>query len=196
MADTDNPAKSDDAQGKPPWGDDFDAERAWRLVQNLRAEVTDLKTERDSIKTERDQLKDSTGSESDKVKAAEDRAAKAEKSLWTERALRKHPELEEFVEFLDGDTEEAVTQKAERLAAIGSKKPADDKDGKDGAKGDDDAKDGKKPDDADGAGSKPDDAPDGLPGKPTPDLKPGHGGESPKPFDPAAVALKAREATY
>jgi hypothetical protein len=186
MADNEN--TKPDAQAKP-WGDDFDAERAWRLVQNLRAEVTDLKTERDSLKTERDQLQESTGSETAKVTAAEERAAKAEKALHVERALRKFPDLADVADLLEGDDEEAVMKKAERLSGIGRKPGSDDKGGDD--KGGD--KDGKKPD---AAGNDADADNDGLPGKPKPDLKPGHGGDAPKPFDPAAIAAKAREASY
>ena len=184
MADNDSTKPDADAKpdaGTPPWGDDFDAERAWRLVQNLRAEITDVKAERDGLKTERDQLAKESGTESEKVKAAEDRATTAEKALNVERALRKFPDLEDVADLLDGEDEEAVMKKAERLSAIG-KKPGDDKDGADGDK------DGKKPDDADNA--------DGLPGKPTPDLKPGHGGDAPEPFNPEAIAREARKARY
>lgn len=33
-----DPPAQDAAESKPPWGDDFDAEKAWNLVQNLRTD--------------------------------------------------------------------------------------------------------------------------------------------------------------
>lgn len=188
MADTE---KNDQTEGKqtPPWGDDFDAERAWRLVQNLRTELADVKTDRDAIKTERDaavterdDLKKGAGSESDKVAAAEKRAADAERALHVERAIRKHPDLADFADLLTGDSEEEVLAKADRLAAIGKKGGDPAADDKGDAKGDD-----PKPGAESGEG-------DGLPGKPTPDLKPGHGGEPKAPFDAEAIAKAARAA--
>ncbi|AYN58486.1 head scaffolding protein [Arthrobacter phage Liebe] len=193
MADTEKQTEQTDQSKEqtPPWGDDFDAERAWRLVQNLRGELADVKTERDAIKrdrdavqTERDQLKDGAGSESEKVTAAEKRAADAERALHVERALRKHPDLADYADLLTGDTEEEIVAKADRLAAIGKKggdPAADDKD---------QPKAGAKPD-ADASGDD-----DGLPGKPTPDLKPGHGGAAKTPFDAEAIAKAARAAKY
>ena len=40
----------------PPWGDDanFDASKAWSLIQNLRAEVDGLKTAKTALAAERD----------------------------------------------------------------------------------------------------------------------------------------------
>ncbi|WGH20297.1 scaffolding protein [Arthrobacter phage MaGuCo] len=194
MADTEKDQNEQTDQSEkqtPPWGDDFDAERAWRLVQNLRGELSDVKAElvttkkdRDTAQTERDALKDGAGSESEKVTAAEKRAAEAERALHVERALRKHPDLADYADLLTGDTEEEIVAKADRLAAIGKKggdPAADDKD---------QSKDGSKP----GAEASGDD--DGLPGKPTPDLKPGHGGDAKTPFDAEAIAKAARAAKY
>ena len=44
---TPEPPKSDPTHTEPssnPWGDDFDAEKAWKLVQNLKQEVKDAKS--------------------------------------------------------------------------------------------------------------------------------------------------------
>ncbi|AYN59093.1 head scaffolding protein [Arthrobacter phage Yang] len=177
---TDAQAKPED--GKAPWGDDFDAERAWKLVQNLRTERDGLKAERDALKVERDTLateKDSVAtegqSELQKLQARLDQiekeAKQKDRDLALQKVLRNHPDLEEFADLLTGDTEEELAAKAERLAAIGkAKAPADDA-----------AKDGEK----DGAQA--------LPGKPQPNLTPGHGGEDTTPFDPTAIALAARK---
>lgn len=168
----------------PPWGDDFDAERAWTLVQNLRADKDKLQGEKDTLTTElateRQAREDAEKAAKDadpegKLSAAEKRAADAERSLWTERALRKHAIDEELVEFLSGDTEEAILAKAEKLSKVG--KPGTEK-----PKTDDEEKPDESADKPDG----------GLPPRPTPDLTPGHGGDTPAPFDPEAIANNAR----
>jgi chromosome segregation ATPase len=183
MADTANDSNKPGNSGEgstPPWGDDFDAERAWRLVQNLKSERDGLRSEVADLKTERDNLKTEAGSETDKVKAAQKDADDVRRELWIERALRKHPEIDEdYIDFLSGDTEDEINAKAERLAKIGKKAEAPKDDEKDG---------GKDADDSDDSGDDDED----LPGKPKPDLKPGHGGDSPESTDPAAIALEVR----
>ena len=164
---------------KKPWGDDFDEAKAWTLVQNLRGDKTTLQAD---LATARQALTEAetkaTAGETEK-----DRADKAERSLWVERALRKHPTVSnDFGDFLSGDTEEEILAKAERLASVGQPKAPAASDPKPDA----DAK----PDDP-----KPDaDPAPALPGKPVPDLTltPGHGGDVAEPFDPAAIAAKAR----
>jgi len=182
---------STDTPTTPPWGDDFDAEKAWTLVQNLRGDKEKLQTEKDGLTselaTERQarETAETKLTEADpegKLTAAEARAKTAEASLWTERALRKHSIDEDLVDFLTGDTEEEILAKAERLA--GRSKPADGKPAgtpTDGDKPADTPTDGDKP-----AGDQ------GLPGTPKPDLTPGHGGDTSAPFDPDAIAAKAR----
>lgn len=169
----------------PPWGDDFDAEKAWTLVQNLRGDKEKLQGEKDSLTaeltTERQAREDAEKAAKDvdpegKLTAAEKRAADAERSLWTERALRKHAIDEELVEFLSGDTEEAILAKAEKLSKVG--KPGDEKPG--GEKSDEDKNGADKPEGGE------------LQGRPAPALTPGHGGDSPAPFDPEAIASAAR----
>lgn len=176
MADTENtPTPASDAE-KAPWGDDFDAERAWKLVQNLRTERDGLKTERDALKTERDGLvteRDGLKSElQTKTEEVERTTKEKERELALQKVLRKHPELEDFADLLTGDTEEELAAKADRLAAIG--KPKDGGDGEN--KGDEQKPDGTE-----------------LPAKPTPNLTPGHGGDDSTPFDPTAIALAARK---
>lgn len=176
MADTENQNPAPTDAEKAPWGDDFDAERAWKLVQNLRSERDTLKSERDSLKGERDALtteRDGLKTElQTKTEELEKTSKETARELALQKVLRKHPELEEFADLLTGDTEEELASKAERLAAIGKpKEPAD----------------GEKP----GGEQKPDEPE--LPGKPTPNLTPGHGGEESTPFDPTAIALAARQ---
>ncbi|AYN57726.1 scaffolding protein [Arthrobacter phage DrManhattan] len=176
MADTENQNTAQTDAEKAPWGDDFDAERAWKLVQNLRAERDGLKTERDSLKGERDALvteRDGLKTElQTKTEELEKTSKETARELALQKVLRKHPELEDFADLLTGDTEEELTSKAERLASLGKpKEPADN-----GAPADE---------------QKPADAPE-IPGKPTPSLTPGHGGEENAPFDPVAIAKAAR----
>ena len=48
---------SEENTSTPPWGDEesnFDANRAWQLIQNLRTEKSELKTQLDSATTEKD----------------------------------------------------------------------------------------------------------------------------------------------
>lgn len=164
---------STDTSTTPPWGDDFDASRAWTLLQNVRGDLAkakdDLASERQARETAESALKDADPE--GKLTAAETRAAEAERSLWTERALRKHSIAEELVEFLSGDTEEAILAKAEKLSRAGA-----------------------------AAASAPAEEPTpgaDVPVRPTPDLTPGHGGEPTPEFSPATVAaaLRARAGT-
>ena len=167
-----------------PWGDDFDEAKAWTLIQNLRADKTRLT---DSLTTERQarEVADTAAKSSDTdgkiAAAAEKRATTAERSLYVERALRKHAIDEDLVDFLTGDTEEEILARAERLAKVSSPKP-------EGGKPAGDKPDGE-------AGDKPDaDKPEeGLPGRPQPGLTPGHGGTPPEPFDADAVVTSIRK---
>lgn len=106
---TDNPQTptTDDAPAAPPWGDDFDAERAWTLVQNLREDVATMKAERNEARA----------SAADAANAARERD-EARAALWAERAMRTHSLPAESARFLTGDTEEAVTEKAAALALM------------------------------------------------------------------------------
>lgn len=158
----------------PPWGENFEPERAWRLIQNLRGDNEGLKKERDDARAEAAEFRtaaEKSGEDRDKaLKAAVERAEKAERDL----AIRKHnlPDdvVEEFADYLSGSPEE-VDARAARLAARLSKAsetetpPVEDEDNDEG--GD-------------------------IPAKPKPALTPGHGGDDAAPFDPAAIAAAAR----
>jgi FtsZ-binding cell division protein ZapB len=181
MAETEN-EQPKPAEEKPetPWGNDFDPERAWKLVTNLRTELAELKTENGTLKTERqarkDDGKDDLTKLQERLQAAEKAAKDSERALYLERVLRKHPALEDFADLLTGENEEEISAKADRLAAIGKpKEPAD----------------GEKPP-AEIGEQKPAEEAE-LPGKPEPALTPGHGGAETTPFDPAAIAKAARQ---
>ncbi len=173
-------ARNEDAQAQdgsekttstPPWGDkeNFDEERAWRLIQNLRAERDEARQERDELKAEKAAAEDAKKTEAEKAaeaaRKAQERAEKAERDLYVERAMRRHEIPEDLAEFVSGKSEEEINERAERLAKrIKGEKP-----------------DSKKEKDADD-------------GRPAPALTPGHGGDAPEPFDAHAIALAAREA--
>ena len=149
----------------PPWGDDFDAEKAWRLIVNLRSDVAGLKTDRDDARTALQAREDAEKSDAEKAVA---RAERAEADLKEERrkglvsaAALKHNLPDDVLEFLTGDDAEAIEAKAARLGAL-SKVETTEEPGEE------------------------------IPGKPKAALRPGHGGEETPAFDPNAIAEAAR----
>lgn len=164
---TTTPSTSETA---PPWGDDFDPARAWNLVQNLRAE-------RDKARADRDALAEQVKTFDAERATLTERAQSAERSLWVEAALRKHPlrpDLSPTAEadalaFLTGDSAEEIERKAATLAALGAK------------------------------GSPSPATPDaGLTSRPSPRLTatPGHGddsGDAPKDLDALAASITSRQ---
>lgn len=186
MADSTPTPKTDAA----PWGEDFDAERAWRLVENLRAERDGLKAERDELRATRDELQGQLDAATAKAQDAEARATTAVRDLHVYKAMREHDLPEGYEEFLTGDTAEEISERAARLAELKAAAPTK-KAGEDPA---DKAKGGDDKGDAGKSGDDPDAGTDT--GRPVPDLTPGHGGDSPAPFDPQAIAKAARAASY
>ncbi len=173
----------------PPWGsdDEFDAAKAWALIQGLRtdkAKLTDslgeVTTARDALQSQVDEAANAGKSDADKAKADADKVAAdltaARRELYIERALRKHEVPEELAEFLTGDDEESILAKAAKLAGLG--KPAD---------ADADAKAAADKAAADAAAAAADTSK-----RPTPSLTPGHGGDDPAPFDADAIAAAIR----
>lgn len=168
---TGEPTAADDKA--PKFDGEFDADRAARLIARLREEIADLKndlgTARSALQERDDAEKTETQRLADRLKAAEEEAAKARRSLLVERATRKHNLPDDVVEFLTGDTEEEIEAKAERLAALsGGKRQEPEQPSQDEEHG--------------------------IPARPEPSLRPGHGGEPPVSIDPVAVARAARAA--
>ena len=80
----------------PPWGDDanFDASKAWSLIQNLRAEVDGLKTAKTALAAERDDALAKAQDEADalaRVRAESEQAVKDAQ----EAADQRRAELEQ-----------------------------------------------------------------------------------------------------
>ncbi|WP_062465807.1 hypothetical protein [Demequina maris] len=112
------PKPADDEKAAP-WGEDFDPGRAWTLVQNLRAERDEARAARDAATAKATEAAESLAT----AKAAQ---SDAERALWRESALRRHPLPEgldaaaeaDALAFLSGDSAEDVERKAATLAAL------------------------------------------------------------------------------
>lgn len=120
----------------PPWGSDeeFNAEKAWTLIQNLRNDKDSLTSQRDALTTEKGELEQRVTSLEADVTTATERADTAEASvseisfgrrldtLAHERGLS--PEDVSLLNIAAGDEDDA-TAKLDRLAALrGEKAPA------------------------------------------------------------------------
>jgi hypothetical protein len=155
----------------PPWGEDFDPERAWKTIQNLR----EIEREHKKMLADRDrEAEERAEAEKSELQKAQEAAEKARsealearRELWTTRALKGAGLPEDLSRFLTGTTEEEIGEQAEALAAHLKKE------------------------------DKEEPAPK-VPSKPRPALKPGEGGSEGKPaFDPEALAKKvAASPTY
>lgn len=162
-------ATSTEDAGQPaPWGDDFDPERAWKLVENLRADQAKSKAklaEYDKAAQER------ADAEKSELERATERATRAEQALADREAaekrksvLDKHGLTADDAAFLAGVSDDDLDARAKALAARL------------------------------GVGQSTKDAAEAIPGKPSPKLTAGH--ESVEPadaFDPIALADKAHK---
>ena len=177
-----------DSDEKKPWGDNFDEEKAWTLIQGLRSDKRALQTANGELKT---QVSDLTTERDDAVKAK----TTAESELANDRRASVLREFEidedDAAEFLpDGLSLDELRRKAERLAKRNAAKGEKEKktgdepqEGADADKGDDDK----------GDADKGDEPGSGLPGRPKPNLIPGHGEGAPgADLDLDAIARAAR----
>lgn len=111
-------------QKKPPWGDEeenFDAERAWKLIQDLRTDNSKLKSERDDSAAKLKEIEDSQKSEEEKrqEQAAEDKkdAVESKREAARLRVALKKGLTETQAKRLVGDDEEALEKDADELLA-------------------------------------------------------------------------------
>ncbi len=112
--------QADTSEEKPPWGsdDEFDPERAWRLIQNLRKEKEDLKPLADKAKElEKEQM-----SEQEKLVAERDELRSEQQRLAGEttalRVALRYGLTEEDLDLIGSDNEEKIEQRAKRLAEL------------------------------------------------------------------------------
>ena len=116
------PEPNDPKPPENPWGNDFDADKAWKLVQNLREENKGLKEKNRAYEDEK--LSDKEKADRDLAEArAELEKVRQERTLARIRA--KYPALtDEDMVFLGSGSEAELMERAGKLAArIGSTKP-------------------------------------------------------------------------
>lgn len=114
---------------KPPWGsdDEFDPAKAWKLIENLRGDLTKAKTIPDDVAEKAKKWEEAEAAkkpELERVAGDRDthkgRADKAEAELTGLRAALKHgvtgEDLEDFLEALGSGTAEEIEKRAAKLA--------------------------------------------------------------------------------
>jgi hypothetical protein len=112
------PAAESPSGPTPPWGDasEFNPEKAWNLIQNLRSDLSSAKA---SVETARTEAKAQADALTLKAQEAEESAAEVAISLHRERAARKWRLSDDQSEFLAELTDpEAIDARAEKLAAL------------------------------------------------------------------------------
>lgn len=108
---------------RPPWGsdDEFNPEKAWNLLQNVRADLTETKASLEAARKEASELQEYRL----KAQEAEETAAETALSLHRERAARVHGLGDDAFEFLAELTDpDAINARAEKLAAMAAAKAA------------------------------------------------------------------------
>lgn len=112
-----------EGETKPPWGsdDEFSPEKAWKLIQNVRADLDKTKTTNAELAKQVKAQEDATKTDSEKlterVTGAETRAEKAEREAARLRvALDKGLTLAQ-AKRLVGDTEDELAKDADELLA-------------------------------------------------------------------------------
>src|SRR5436190_11761356 len=106
------PPSEQASDDKPPWGDDFDAERAWNLVQNLRSEkqsLHDWKVEHERATMTAQQRAEA---ERDDYRRQRD---EAHLELMRHRVISSRGLPADAAAFLTGDSIEELERNADRL---------------------------------------------------------------------------------
>jgi len=105
-------------QTAPPWGSDeeFNPEKAWRLIQNLRSEVGELKPKAQKLADFEDAQKSEHERLQEQLETAKADSAKAAVQAARYRAAMKHGLDDDDLDLL-GDDPEQIETRAERLAA-------------------------------------------------------------------------------
>jgi hypothetical protein len=126
MTDTDKTATTPDApaaapaEAKPPWGEDFDPERAWSTITAQREAEKQLRAELAKFQKAQKEAEDASKSDTERlaeqVASRESELGATRRELWSLRAIAKHNIPADLAEFLTGDSEEAVMERAKRLA--------------------------------------------------------------------------------
>lgn len=154
------------APSPPPWGDDFDAEKAWRLIQNLRADNQTVKSKLAEYDKARQAEEDAKKSELQRAleraeraeRALKEREAADQRAAALKAALKKHGLSDEDAELLEDVALDKLDERAQALAKRLNRDRQD--------------------------------VTETIPGKPAPKLTPGHEGPSKPTFDPDAIAAR------
>lgn len=112
----------------PPWGDDFDAEKAWKLVQNLRADKEKLASrpaltpEQQKQLDEYNRLVEASKSETQRLSEAAETARRDAETARAEAIRYKvaatHGLTADHFDLLGSGTEEEISARAEKIAAL------------------------------------------------------------------------------
>lgn len=110
---------------KPPWerdGEEFSPEKAWKLIENLRADNAKLKTSNESSNAKLREIEDAKLTEQEKLqrdlKEARERLADVNRAKAWAEARAKYPQLtEQDFDLIGGGTPEEIAGKAAKLAA-------------------------------------------------------------------------------
>lgn len=111
------PQQTDDEQA-PPWGTDeeFDPEKAWKLIQNLRKEKDDLKPLAEKARQLEDAQKSDQQKLQDALEAAQTEGATAKAQAAKLTAALEHGLSKDDLELLDGVPADQIAERAARLA--------------------------------------------------------------------------------
>ncbi|HLR84801.1 MAG TPA: hypothetical protein VK059_07605 [Nocardioidaceae bacterium] len=117
----------------PPWGSDeeFNPEKAWKLIQNLRGDNDKLKTDRDEFKSKVDEAEQAKMTDQQRLEKERDEAKQNAESSTVElarmKAALKHGLDEDDLEFISGKTAEEIEASAakfkDRYKPTGGKTP-------------------------------------------------------------------------
>lgn len=121
--DPENKGGGEPQEQTPPWGseENFDPQRAWTLIQNLREDLDKAKSGRDELAQKVKQYEDASKTKEEKleesVKGAEERARKAEQEAARLRVALRKGLTETQAKRLVGETEEELEKDADELLA-------------------------------------------------------------------------------
>lgn len=130
-ADAGTPAASETAattdDAAPTWDGEFDADRAARLVANLRSEKAALKSELAEVKKALSEKEEASTAELQRLLERSEKAERELNELRTKSLisaqLREHGLPEDLAEFVPGGTEEEIVSRVAKLAEKFGPKP-------------------------------------------------------------------------
>jgi capsule polysaccharide export protein KpsE/RkpR len=165
-----NTTDTKDTGKAPKFDGEFDADRAARLVANLRADLdkakADLQKATETLTAREDAEKSDLQKAMDRIASLEKENAKVSMQSARIKAAAKHNIPDDLAEFLTGETEAEIEAKAESLAKFAGQ-------------------------------SKSDEPKTEVTGKPKPRLTPGHeSSDSDGDFDPFAIAKAVNETGF